>query len=82
MERQLIEDYRAMIIEMLPKLTEENRPFANALARLPNDIRGFGPVKEASVKKAEESKADLMAQFLKPASASDQMTSKSAEPAE
>ena len=82
MERQLIEDYRAMIIEMLPKLTEENGPFANALARLPNDIRGFGPVKEASVKKAEESKADLMAQFLKPASTSDQMNSKSAEPAE
>jgi len=79
MERGLIEDYRSMINDILPKLSEQNKPFANALARLPDDIRGFGPVKEASVKKAKESKADLMAQFMKPAS---KKSSKSAEPAE
>ncbi|MDJ0612423.1 MAG: indolepyruvate ferredoxin oxidoreductase family protein [Rhizobiaceae bacterium] len=82
MERQLIKDYKSMISEVLPKLTEENRPFANALARLPNEIRGFGPVKEASVKKVEDSKADLMTQFLKPANAKGKTTKKSAEPAE
>ncbi|MEM7288779.1 MAG: indolepyruvate ferredoxin oxidoreductase family protein [Pseudomonadota bacterium] len=66
MERKLIADYRAMISDILPKLSDDNRQFANALAGLPNEIRGFGPVKEQSIEKADQQKQDLMAQFLKP----------------
>ncbi len=81
MERQLITDYQSTISALLPKLNENNRQFASALARLPDEIRGFGPVKEASVVKAEEKKRDLLAQFEKPDIKPSQVT-RAAEPAE
>jgi len=63
MERKLIEDYRSTVADLLGKLTEDNRHFAAAIARLPNDIRGFGPVKEEAIKKSEEKLEELMVQF-------------------
>ena len=76
-ERQLIVDYRAQIEDLLPKLSDKNRQFANAIARLPSDIRGFGPVKDEAIKKAQEKQQDLMTQFVnaKAPSKSEQKTS-------
>jgi indolepyruvate ferredoxin oxidoreductase len=51
MERQLISDYRNAIAALLPRLTQENLPAAVKLASLPEQIRGFGHVKEESVRK-------------------------------
>lgn len=82
MERQLIEDYKQTVTDMLGKLNEDNRHFAGAIARIPDDIRGFGPVKEAAFKKAEEKKRDLLVQFEKPASQGKQSETTAAEPAE
>ncbi len=53
MERQLIADYRATIEAVLAKgLTAERLPVAVELARIPEDIRGYGHVKERHVKAA------------------------------
>ena len=65
-ERRLIADYEAMIGDLAAKLTKRNHRFAVALARIPDEIRGYGPVKEKSVEKAEKNKAALLAQFANP----------------
>ncbi len=65
-ERALITEYAAMVGELASKLTVQNHVHAVALARLPDMIRGYGPVKEESLKKAEAEKATLMAAFSDP----------------
>jgi indolepyruvate ferredoxin oxidoreductase len=54
-ERQLIVDYRALIERVLGGLDQARLPAAIELARAAADIRGYGPVKMASIK-AYESK--------------------------
>jgi indolepyruvate ferredoxin oxidoreductase len=49
MERQLIEDYRAMVEDVLARFDRIDFDTALSLARLPEQIRGFGHVKEESV---------------------------------
>jgi len=52
-ERQLIEEYRTSISAAVSKLTAETLPLVTELANLPEQIRGFGHVKLASVQKAK-----------------------------
>ncbi|MCB1387194.1 MAG: indolepyruvate ferredoxin oxidoreductase family protein [Nitratireductor sp.] len=66
MERRLIGDYEAMISGLLPKLSARNFRFALALARVPDAIRGYGPVKEKSVADALKTQASLLGQFENP----------------
>ncbi|MFZ1812847.1 MAG: indolepyruvate ferredoxin oxidoreductase family protein [Rhizobiaceae bacterium] len=82
MERQLIADYEKMIDELLPKLDGNNHRLAVAIAKLPDEIRGFGPVKEASVKKAEKAKAELVARLAESKPASPGKKARAPEPAE
>jgi indolepyruvate ferredoxin oxidoreductase len=49
MERQLIVDYRDMIESLLGQLNADNLATAVELANLPEQIRGFGHVKEKAV---------------------------------
>ena len=63
MERALIAEYEADMAEILPTVTPATLEIAEALARLPLDIRGFGPVKEASAKAAAARRAELLAAF-------------------
>ncbi|MGI9154306.1 MAG: indolepyruvate ferredoxin oxidoreductase family protein, partial [Rubrivivax sp.] len=49
MERQLIEDYIKLLDEILGKLNGENHAAAVALASVPDEIRGYGHVKEKNV---------------------------------
>ncbi len=51
MERELIAEYQTSIRAVLEKLTPENLPRAIVLASLPEQIRGFGHVKQAHVDK-------------------------------
>ena len=44
-ERALIDEYRLCIEALLPQLTAENRALAAEIARIPEDIRGYGHVK-------------------------------------
>jgi indolepyruvate ferredoxin oxidoreductase len=51
-ERALILEYEACINELLPTLNADNRALAVDIARVPEDIRGYGHVKERHLKAA------------------------------
>lgn len=61
MERALIVEYREMIESLLAGLNAANVGNAVALASLPEQVRGFGHVKEASVETFRAEKARLLA---------------------
>ncbi|MDA8444155.1 indolepyruvate ferredoxin oxidoreductase family protein [Paracidovorax valerianellae] len=65
-ERALIAEYRACIDELLAGLTAENLPLAADIARIPEDIRGYGHVKERHLKAARAKWAGLMEQWRHP----------------
>jgi indolepyruvate ferredoxin oxidoreductase len=69
MERALIGEYRATVAGLLGKLNAGNLATAVAIARIPEDIRGYGHVKERHLKAAKQKEAALLAEFNKPAAA-------------
>jgi indolepyruvate ferredoxin oxidoreductase len=69
MERALIDQYRQTVEALLPKLTADNLAQAVAIASIPEDIRGFGHVKERHLTAAKEKEATLVAAFHAPATA-------------
>lgn len=60
MERALITQYEADMREALPLLTEDTRAPILALAALPKEIKGFGPVKAANEAKAAKRREELL----------------------
>lgn len=62
-ERALIVEYRACIEELLGTLDAGNLALAAEIARIPEEIRGFGHVKERHLKAARPKWAALMAQW-------------------
>jgi indolepyruvate ferredoxin oxidoreductase len=66
MERALIAEYRACIDELLTGLTPERLALAVRIARIPEDIRGYGHVKERHLSAARTRWTDLMAQWRQP----------------
>jgi indolepyruvate ferredoxin oxidoreductase len=60
MERQLIEDYFALVENLTARLSRESIAAAVRLASLPEEIRGYGHVKLAAVERFEKRKADLL----------------------
>jgi indolepyruvate ferredoxin oxidoreductase len=62
-ERALIGEYEALIDEVLAKLTADNKEVALQLAALPEEIRGYGHVKERHVKAARAKWDGLMARW-------------------
>jgi indolepyruvate ferredoxin oxidoreductase len=62
-ERKLIADYLAMIDAHLPALKVEQLPLLARLARIPETIRGYGHIKDASIAKALAEKARLEAEL-------------------
>ena len=63
MERALIKQYEADMADILPKVTPATMDIAVAIAELPLQIRGFGPVKEANERKAAKRREELLAAF-------------------
>ncbi|HEV8261606.1 MAG TPA: indolepyruvate ferredoxin oxidoreductase family protein [Burkholderiales bacterium] len=63
MERRLIDEYEALVRELVDGLAPGNHALAVEIARLPERIRGFGHVKQRSVAKAKEREARLLADF-------------------
>ena len=62
-ERALIGEYRACIEELLAGLTADNLGLAAEIARIPEDIRGYGHVKERHLQAARARWSSLMAQW-------------------
>jgi indolepyruvate ferredoxin oxidoreductase len=66
-ERALIGQYTADLRSILAALTPANLPTAIALADLPDQIRGFGPVKDANREKAQARRTQLLELLNQPA---------------
>jgi indolepyruvate ferredoxin oxidoreductase len=60
MERALIKQYESDMRDIMPKLDENTREAIVALASLPLQIRGFGPVKQTSETKAAKRREELL----------------------
>jgi len=60
-ERKLIATYKQTITALLPGLTAENLSQVVAVASVPEDIRGYGHVKERHLHAAREKEAALIA---------------------
>lgn len=63
MERDLVTQYFAIVEEIAAALTPVNHATAVELASLPDDIRGYGHVKEASIVRAEARRSELLGRF-------------------
>ena len=63
MERALPVDYKQTINKLLPLLTADNLAKAVAVASIPEDIRGYGHVKERHLVAAKNKEANLIAEF-------------------
>ncbi|QCG95850.1 indolepyruvate ferredoxin oxidoreductase family protein [Azospirillum sp. TSA2s] len=63
MERRLIAEYETTIRDVLRTLTRDNHAMAVEIASLPSDMRGYGPVKDASVAKARERLSELIQSY-------------------
>ncbi len=64
-ERQLISEYEKTVDELLAQLKPTNYRTAVAIAALPEQIRGYGPVKERSIAKARQQEKLLREQLAK-----------------
>jgi len=69
MERQLITDYERTIEELLAQLDRDRHATAVTIASIPEEIRGYGHVKQRHLKAAKAKEAELLAAFRSPASA-------------
>ncbi|MBP3061709.1 indolepyruvate ferredoxin oxidoreductase family protein [Pseudomonas chengduensis] len=63
LERELIEEYEANVAYLLAELNAGNYRTAVALAEIPEQIRGYGHVKEAALTKAREQATQLKARL-------------------
>ena len=62
-ERALIAQYETILREIAAALTHENHALAAEIARLPEEMRGFGHIKARNVEKAKAREAILLARF-------------------
>jgi indolepyruvate ferredoxin oxidoreductase len=65
-ERALIGEYEALVDELLAGLTAANHGLAIKLASVPDDIRGYGHVKDAHLERARRKEAQLLHQWRNP----------------
>jgi indolepyruvate ferredoxin oxidoreductase len=70
MERQLIADYEALMETVFRELSPHNYRLAVQLAELPQQIRGYGHIKAASMEKATQRQTELLTAFRQSSAAS------------
>ena len=63
LERRLIDEYEATISTLVDAMSPGNRALAVQIAQVPEDIRGYGHIKEASIAAAKTREADLLKKF-------------------
>jgi len=62
-ERQLIDDYKSTILELLKGIDENNYKISVEITSLPKFIRGFGHIKQKSIKEFEYKQAVPLDKF-------------------
>ncbi len=65
-ERALIPEYESLVDELLQGLGAANHDLAVKLASIPDEIRGYGHIKEAHLAKARRKEAELLGQWRHP----------------
>jgi indolepyruvate ferredoxin oxidoreductase len=65
-ERRLIGEYEATVEELIGKLNVDNHALAVKIASIPEEIRGYGHIKERSLAFAKARQVELMAAFRSP----------------
>ena len=65
-ERALIGQYETLVAELLKGLTPANHALAVKLAAIPDDIKGYGHIKDAHLAKAKAKEATLLHQWRNP----------------
>ena len=63
MERRLIEDYRALVLQIVEQLNDDNFAVGIEIAGAATEVRGYGPIKETSFKAYEARLASLLSAF-------------------
>ena len=63
LERRLIAEYQTLIEKIIARLDAGNHATAVALASIPEQIRGYGHVKDAHLAEAKKREAELLAAF-------------------
>ncbi|MCB1624455.1 MAG: indolepyruvate ferredoxin oxidoreductase family protein, partial [Pseudomonadales bacterium] len=63
LERQLIVDYEVLVSQLCADLSDTTHALAVRLAELPAEIRGYGPVKQASLKQFHTARGQLLAEL-------------------
>jgi indolepyruvate ferredoxin oxidoreductase len=66
MERRLVDDYERTVAGLLDALDGGNVGLAAEIAAIPEQIRGYGHVKEAHLHKAKQREAELLAEWNNP----------------
>jgi len=66
LERELITEYEGDVRQVLSKLSPQTEHVALSLLSLPEDIRGYGPVKEKSVALARAKRGGLLKDLSSP----------------
>ena len=68
-ERRLIADYEATVSALLDTLNADSHALAVEVAMVPDQIRGFGHVKQRSIERAKEAEATLLQRLQSPMAA-------------
>lgn len=63
LDQQLLTEYQQLLDELVQGLKPENHTTAVALARLPEVVRGFGPVRETAANQLQARKEKLLQEF-------------------
>jgi indolepyruvate ferredoxin oxidoreductase len=66
LERALIAEYEQTVGELLAQLSGQNHALAVQIASLPEEMRGFGPIKKRNVAAAREKLQQLLGQWRAP----------------
>ncbi|MBO68086.1 MAG: indolepyruvate ferredoxin oxidoreductase [Acidiferrobacteraceae bacterium] len=64
LEKKLIKGYEETIEILVGSLSSSNLDIATEIAAIPLDIRGYGPVKASSAKRAKEKEEALLRRFI------------------
>jgi indolepyruvate ferredoxin oxidoreductase len=67
-ERAFIDNYRAMLEELIVGLTAENHAIAEACASLSEQVSSYGPVKAEAIRQCRELRAAQLHRLQNPAS--------------
>lgn len=62
-ERELIKQYQSTLLQLLPELQPHNQALIKEWANLPEQIKGFGHVKEKNLLQVQEKWGSLLAQI-------------------